>query len=211
MPLSDSQKNWLGKSAMRYHEDMTPEILSYLEGRGIGPDAVDGHLLGVVDRPDPLHEPFRGRLSIPFITPTGIVHMRFRCLEEHDCGKEGHGKYEGPAGEETHLYNVRALHEAETVVAISEGELDAVVASLAGLPTTGVPGAKAWKRFYYRLFDDFERVLILGDGDTAGRKFASTLASTIPNGEARVLPDGHDVTSFVQAEGVEAFKSFVLA
>lgn len=211
MKLGDSQKAWLGKVSERYHQDMEPETLSYLESRGIPPDAVDIYQIGVVVDPDPLHEQFRGRLSIPFITPTGVVHIRFRCLEEHECKEEGHGKYEGPYGEESHLYNVQALHDADVLVGISEGELDAAVSTLCGLPTSGVPGSKAWKPFYYRLFDDFERVLVLGDGDTAGRRFASTLAHNIPNGEAKVLPPGHDVTSYVQEHGPQQYLDFVLA
>lgn len=209
MKQSDSQKAWLGKVTDRYHESLTPEVLSYLESRGISPDDAASYRLGLVNDPDPMHEPFRGRLSIPFITPTGVVYIRFRCLEDHDCRELGHGKYEGQAGTTTHLYNVQALHDADTIIGITEGELDGLVSTVAGLPAVGVPGANNWKPFYYRLFDDFERVIILGDGDQAGRDFTNKLAQHIPGGEAKLMPKGTDVNSFVQENGQKAFLSYV--
>lgn len=211
MRPSDSLKSWLGKTAQRYHEALTPEVLSYLESRGLDQDAVTGYRLGLVADPDPMHEAYRGRLSIPYITPTGVVTMRFRCLEDHDCRAEKCPKYTQPSGEETHLYNVQALHDADTVVGISEGELDAEIATLCGLSTVGIPGATNWKSHWYRLFDDFERVLVFGDGDTAGRSFASKLVHTIPGAEAKVMPEGMDVTSFYVESGKDAFLDFALS
>lgn len=209
---SQSRKDWLGKLAGRYHAALTPETLGYLESRGLSRDAVSGFRLGLVTDPDPMHEPYAGRLAIPFITPTGVVYMRFRCLEDHaefKCSDFGHGKYEGPSGEGTHLYNVSALHSARSVVGVCEGELDAIVATSAGVPAVGVPGSQNWKPFYYRLFVDFEEVLILGDGDTAGRAFTAKLSPNIPGAVARVMPADYDVSSYVVEHGVEAFRELI--
>lgn len=209
MKQSDSQKSWLGEVAQRYHESLTPEVRSYLESRGLDRDAVDGSLLGLVVNPDPAHSQFAGRLAIPFITPTGVVYMRFRCLQDHDCKEFAHGKYEGPAETGTHLYNVSALHYADSVIGVCEGELDALVATASGLPSIGVPGANNWKAYYFRLFDDFERVIVLGDGDTAGRTFANTLAGNMPNAIPRPMPKDEDVSSYVVKYGADAFLEFV--
>lgn len=206
---SSSQKEWLGALAGQYHESLSPETASYLAARGIDQDLAHGALLGEVVNPDPAHEQYRGRLSIPFITPTGVVYMRFRCLSEHDCGEFSHGKYEGAAGLGTHLYNVAALHADSSVVAICEGELDALVANDCGIPAVGVPGANNWKPFYYRLFDDYEKVIIIGDGDTAGRRFANELASKIPDAIPRPMPKDHDVTSFVVENGAGSFLEYL--
>lgn len=186
---------------------------------------MDGSRLGLVVDPDPAHTQFEGRLAIPFITPTGVVYMRFRCIEEiydhtHDCKEEdkrrreinkswGHGKYESPADTGTHLYNVPALHAAGSVLGVTEGELDALVATRSGLPSVGVPGSNNWKPFYYRLFDDFERVIILGDGDTAGRQFANSLAGNMPNAIPKPMPKDEDVSSYVVKYGADAFLEFV--
>lgn len=208
MPES-SLKNWLGNLAQRYHEALTPEVDSYLDGRGLNQELVRGARLGLVTDPDPAHQQYEGYLSIPFITPTGVVYMRFRCLRNHDCGEYNHGKYQGPEGLTTHLYNVEALHRADNVIAICEGELDALVATDAGLPTVGVPGANNWKPFYYRLFDDFERVVVIGDGDTAGRKFANQIAPNIPGALPRPMPKDEDITSFVVENGADAFLEYI--
>lgn len=211
--LSDAQKSSLGRVASKYNAGLTEEVRSYLEARGLGPEVVDGSLLGLVVDPDPLHEPYLGRLSIPYITPTGVVTMRFRCLNPHHEDPEYDGgcpKYTQPDGSRTHIYNVQALHDADTTVGISEGELDGLIGTLCGVPTAGIPGANNWKPYFYRLFEDYERVLIFGDGDKAGRKFASQLANTIPGGEAKVLPDGYDVTKYVLEFGQESFLHFAI-
>lgn len=205
---SDSQKAWLDRLATRYHESLDEATLSYLAGRGIDQDAAAGFRLGLVVDPDPQHEPFMGYLSIPFLTPTGAVYMRFRCLKDHDCSELGHGKYESVPGSTTHLYNVQALHDADTMVGVSEGELDAIIATLCGIPTVGVPGSNNWKPYYYRLFDDFERVLVFGDGDKAGRDFAGKIVPNIGGGESRIMPNGHDITSYVLEHGCEAFLQY---
>lgn len=204
---SDSQKSWLGKLADRYHESLDERTLSYLAERGLDRDAVIGARLGLVVEPDEVHARYRGRLSIPFLTPSGVVTMRFRCLEDHKC--EGHGKYESVTGDETRLYNVAALHLPGDAVGVCEGELDALMATKAGLPSVGVTGINNWKPFYYRLFEDYERVIILGDGDEAGRGFVATLAHNMANGIRKPLPDGHDVTSYVLEYGEEMFREFI--
>lgn len=206
MRPSESHKSWLTELAHRYHEDLTDEVRSYLADRGLDRDAVNGAVLGYVGEPDPAHESYRGRLSIPFITPTGVVTMRFRCLEPHErCDELFHGKYESVPGDSTHLYNVQALHDATTEIGIAEGELDALVATHAGLPTVGCVGASNWKPYYYRLFDDFQHVYVLGDGDAAGRKWTAGLVPNIPGAVSRVQPNGHDVSSYVMEFGAEAF------
>lgn len=209
MKPNDAQKKWLGKTAQRYHEALTPEVITYLADRGLDQDAVRGYLLGLVSDPDPLHEEYRGRLSIPYLTPTGVVTMRFRCLADHSCKDAKCAKYIQPKDEPTHIYNVQALHDADTEVGVCEGELDAIAATVAGFPSIGIPGATNWKAFWYRLFDDFERVVVMGDGDTAGRTFTTRLVHAMSNGEAKVMPPALDVNSYIQEYGQESFLVFV--
>lgn len=211
MRVSESTKSWLGKLADQYNASLTEEVRTYLEGRGISREAQDSFRLGLVSEPDPLHEPYRGRLAIPFITPSGVVTIRFRCLEDHNCKDVKHGKYEGLPGDETRLYNVQAIHDSEGFIGISEGELDGLVATTTGLPTVGAPGINNFKPFYYRLFQDYQRVLVLGDGDSAGRKFAAELARELPTGEAKVMPPGMDVSEFVMEVGKDAFLEYVFS
>ena len=207
MRPSESQKNWLGNLADRYNSSLDAPTLAYLADRGIDQDAANGYRLGLVTDPDPAHQAYAGRLSIPFITPTGVVYMRFRCLEDHKC--EDHGKYQGVSGDSTHLYNVSALHVAGDTIVVTEGELDALISTEAGVPAVGVPGATNWKPFYYRLFDDYERVILVGDGDTAGREFVATLARNLGNSIRRPMPEGYDVNSYVLEHGVDEYLAYV--
>ena len=52
----------------------------YLESRGIPLEVARLAQLGVVAEPDTGHEQYTGRLSIPYITKTGVVDLRFRSL-----------------------------------------------------------------------------------------------------------------------------------
>jgi DNA primase len=201
--LSQSRKNWLERVTAAYQQARPEWVDSYLIDRGIAKEAADTYRLGYVNEPDPQHEQFQGRLSVPFLTPTGVVALRFRCLLAHD--HDGCPKYQGPEGEETRLYNVDALHRAESYVGIAEGELDALVATESGVPTVGVPGSHAWKDHWFRLFEDFDRVLVFGDGDKAGREFGSKMLSILPNAETRTMPNGEDIGSFVIKYGWDEF------
>jgi hypothetical protein len=62
------------------------------------------------------------------------------------------------------LFNAVDLQKPSDTIAICEGELDAVIASQL-LPSVGVPGVKAWRPHFNRLFGGYRRVLILADND----------------------------------------------
>lgn len=211
MRLSDSRKAWLDKMTTEYQQALTPSVVSYLNERGLDSHAVDTYRLGLVDVPDPLHTPYQGRLAIPYLTPTGVVSLRFRCLVDHDHAAENCPKYIQVEGEQTRLYNVTALHSADTEVGIAEGELDAAIATQAGLPTVGISGANKWQPHWDRLFQDFDRVLLLGDGDKAGRQMVAKVMGILPNAEARTMPEGHDVNSFILAYDEYEFLAHALA
>jgi DNA primase len=104
---------------------------------------------------------------------------------------------------------VQALHDADSTILVCEGELDAVAATYAGWPAVGVPGAQGWKDHWARLLDDFERVVVVSDGDDAGALMGKTIRERIEHAEVRLMPDGHDVNSFLLEEGAEAFGDWI--
>src|SRR5690348_4853437 len=114
--------------------------------------------LGLVDDPVPGHEPYEGRLSIPYLTRTGVVALTFRCVHDHNCKDAGHSKYLKPPATPSRLYNTTALFTDKPFVAIAEGELDALTLTMNGIPAVGVPGASNWRRYYNRCFEDFNQV-----------------------------------------------------
>jgi DNA primase len=162
----------------------------YLRSRGISMEAARLARLGVVVEPEIGHEAFTGRLSIPYITKTGIVDLRFRSLNP-----AVEPKYMGMTGAETKMYNVLDIERAGDFIGVCEGELDTVtLSSCVGIPCVGVPGANSWKKHYTRLLADFERVYVFADGDQPGKEFATSLARELPVTIVS-MGDGEDVNS----------------
>ena len=189
MKQSVSQKELLGKAAERYAGSISLAE-DYLRSRGIPLEVARVARLGVVEHPEVGHELFRGRLSIPYITKSGVVDLRFRSLNP-----AVEPKYMGMTGAETKMYNVLDVDRAGDSICVCEGELDTLtISSMVGWACVGVPGANSWKKHYTRLLADFERVFVFADGDQAGTDFARSLARELPVTIIQ-MPDGEDVNS----------------
>jgi DNA primase len=197
---SASQKELLGKSAEKYAEHIHLAE-GYLASRGITKEVARLMSLGVVAEPDVGHEAFAGRLSIPYITKTGVVDLRFRSLNP-----AVEPKYMGMTGAETKMYNVLDIDRAGDYIGVCEGELDTITLShCVGFPCIGVPGANSWKKHYTRLLADFERVFVFADGDQPGTEFARSLARELPVTIVQ-LPEGEDVNSAFVKYGASYIK-----
>jgi DNA primase len=193
------QKELLGKATENYGANIY-QAESYLRSRGIPIEIARLAQLGVVEEPEVGHEAYVGRLSIPYITKTGIVDLRFRSLNP-----AVEPKYMGLTGAETRMYNVVDIEKANNFIGVCEGELDTITMSgCIGIPCVGVPGANSWKKHYTRLLADFERVFVFADGDQPGTEFARSLARELPVTIIQ-LPDGHDVNSMFVQEGADYF------
>lgn len=209
LTLSSSQRTTLQMAAERYAANVD-QAADFLSARLLERSHAVTALLGVCRDPLPGHERFVGRLSIPSVTPSGVVAMRFRCLEDHVCKDVDCNKYDSPAGFGTRLYNVAALHSDGDRVGCTEGELDALVATyVLGIPSVGCPGIKNWKPHFPRCFADYEEVLFFADHDEdedRGIKHAKRAARETPGGRLVLPPKGLDLTEWVQRDGVEAVK-----
>jgi len=203
MKQSVLQRELLGKAAEKYAASIHLAE-NYLLQRGIPLEVARLARLGVVEEPEVGHEAFAGRLSIPYITKSGVVDLRFRSLNP-----AVEPKYMGLTGAETKMYNVLDVERAGDWIGVCEGELDTLTLSACiGIPCVGVPGANSWKKHYTRLLADFERVFVFADGDQPGREFASSLARELPVTIVN-LPDGEDVNSIYVAEGADFLRSKV--
>jgi len=184
-----SQKELLGRAAAKYAGNIHLAE-GYLASRGITREVARLARYGVVSEPEVGHEAFIGRLSIPYITKTGVVDLRFRSLNP-----AVEPKYMGMTGVETKMYNVLDIDRAGDWIGVCEGELDTITLSgCVGIPCVGVPGANSWKKHYTRLLADFERVFVFADGDQPGKEFATSLARELPVTVVQ-FPDGEDVNS----------------
>jgi DNA primase len=186
---SISQKELLGQATQKYAANIY-QAEDYLRSRGISMEAARLARFGVVVEPEIGHEAFTGRLSIPYITKTGVVDLRFRSLNP-----AVEPKYMGMTGVETRMYNVLDIERAGDFIGVCEGELDTItLSSCVGIPCIGVPGANSWKKHYTRLLADFERVFVFADGDQPGKEFATSLARELPVTVVQ-MADGEDVNS----------------
>lgn len=194
------QKELLGKATRRYAENISLAD-DYLKSRGITREVARLARFGVVGEPEVGHEAFVGRLSIPYITKTGVVDLRFRSLNP-----AVEPKYMSMTGAETRMYNVLDIEQAGDWIAVCEGELDTLTLSACvGIPCVGVPGANSWKKHYTRLLADFERVFVFADGDQPGKEFATSLSRELPVTIVQ-LPDGEDVNSAYVKYGADYLK-----
>jgi DNA primase len=195
------QKELLDQAAHKYAANIY-QAEDYLRSRGIPMEAARLARLGVVVEPEIGHESFTGRLSIPYITKTGVVDLRFRSLNP-----AVEPKYMGMTGAETRMFNVLDIERAGDFIGVCEGELDTItLSSCVGIPCIGVPGANSWKKHYTRLLADFERVFVFADGDQPGKEFANSLARELPVTIVQ-LPDGEDVNSAYVKYGASYIKN----
>lgn len=205
--LSAAQRRFFEQAVSTYQADLAADISAqgYLAKRGINAQAAGTFRLGVVGHPLPGHEDYWSRLAIPYLTPAGVVNIRFRCLKAHNCADEGCPKYLSLPEAGTNLFNVLDLKKDSPHIVIPEGELDVISWSLAGVPAVGPPGVDGWQKHFGRCLENFEVVYGAGDGDKAGRKFNNFLAREV---KARPLrfPDGEDGNSLYVKGGADALR-----
>lgn len=154
-----------------------------------------------------------GRISIPYITQTGIVQMRFRAIPFTGIpgDPEPSPKIKGESGVGTTIYNAIQLLSDSEVICVCEGEFDTISAVQAGLPAIGIPGANAWQSVYGRALR-YRKVVVLADNDDHGEglKFAKTVQQDVRGSRIKLMPEGMDVNSFLVAHGEDKLKEYVL-
>lgn len=204
MLLSVAQRRSLEEATARYARDLLLAA-SYLEGRGVSEQTATSFRLGVVSDPAPGHDRFYGWLSIPYLTPAGVVAMKFRNLNPDDDHR-----WDAPAGSRTHLYNARALAEGGEVCLLVEGEMKTLVgSSMLDVPVVGTWGTN-WLPHWPRCFSDFDRVIVVGDNDVKedgsnpGRKHAEKVVKTLQNAELVLPPPGVQLDEWLLRDGPEA-------
>lgn len=204
---SNEQRNLLDKRSQQYEKNRE-KAAAYLTGRGIPAEAADTFRLGVVD--DHPQEYLIGRLSIPYMTMTGILGIKYRCLRDHDCKESKCPKYLYDDGEAPRLYNAGATLKSSPLIFVTEGELDAIaVQSMTDYPAVAVPGADMWAkhRYWARCLTPFPLVIVPADGDTAGRALAKVIMQDVPQARTAHMPSGLDANDVLRTEGVQGFLS----
>lgn len=179
---------------------------SLLLARGITEKVQRYFRLGYVSSPISGDEMFKGRIAIPYLTPSGVVSMRFKLVDG-----SGDKMYPHPASPAPRPYGVPALSSKGTILVV-EGEPDVWAAAVCGLPAIGIPGATNWKRLWRRLLRRWD-VIIVADGDDPGRALAADLyddLSPVANSVRRVYADPkEDLNSVLIVDGVAAVRKWL--
>lgn len=162
--------------------------------RGLSGDKQAYFKLGYVNDPIPGHEKFVGRIVIPYVTRAGVVGMKFRAIED-----DAKAKYLNLPRQQPRIFNPEAFFSPKPYIAICEGEIDAMTAHSRILPAVGLPGVSSWQEWFARPFDGYETIYVLADNDDKGQgqQFADEIAERLDNVRTILMPEGHDVNSFV--------------
>ena len=195
MRLSSTQRQFLLQAATEYAQHIH-QATDYLATRGLSVEEAKKFHIGVVDNPLPGHEGYKGKLVIPYITPSGVVDLRFRSIHGEDP------KYIGLPGAKTTMFNAQSVLTADGYICVTEGEIDCITTVVkTGHPAVGIPGANNWKPYYSKILDDFDTVIVLADGDSPGLEFGKKISRELGNVNIVQMPEGHDVNSIVLQEG----------
>lgn len=211
MRLSQQQRDSLELSTSLAQKNLDLAA-GYLSGRAVTEESALSFRLGVVGDDAPTgDERFRGRLSIPYLTRSGVVDIRYRCIQGHDCSEHGHPKYLGRSGGSLRLFGTSGLFDPRDYLCVCEGELDTVILRQAGLPSVGLPGANTWKPHFARVLEDYSRVFVFADGDEPGRKLANVLVESLTSAIVSVIemPVGKDVNDMYIERGAGWLRSKV--
>jgi DNA primase len=210
-PPSALEKSLLGGAAGEYHRQLlSPEGRRHLDylvsDRALSLETIKQFQLGVVLGSDvsPTNESVRGFISIPFLSPTGVLSMRFR----RPPGSEAPMKYFSPRGTRTRVFNTNALLNPGHWIAICEGEFDTMAATQAGIPAIGIPGVQSWAGYMRNMLSGFSRIIVLADNDDKGQgnAFGEMIAEQLEEVKVILAPSGHDVNSTLREFGTQGVR-----
>lgn len=205
--LSTEQKQSLTETAARYYEALNAETASYLKSRGITKEVAATFLLGTVTNPAPGHEHAENCLSIPYLTKSGVVGIKFRKIDG------GQPKYIWPTGQKIGMFNVKDLIIDTETICICEGEIDTITLSgLCNIPAVGVAGVTQWKEHFPIMFEGYKRVFVFADNDVKedgrnpGMELAKRIKEDLHSAVVVNLPENKDVNDMYMLHGADWFK-----
>lgn len=210
-PPSAPEKSLLGMNSAEYHKQLlSPDGKSHLDylmtERGYSLETIKQFQLGVVLGPDvsATDEAKRGWLTFPYLSPTGVLMIRFR----RPPGSEAPMKYWTSKGDKMRMFNTNALVSPGHWIAICEGEGDTIAASQCGIPAVGVPGVHHWKPYMRNMLNGFSRVIVMADNDDKGQgsDFGEMLAEQLDEVKVVLAAPGHDVNSMLVEFGAQAVR-----
>lgn len=194
---SVSIRQSLREAVQEYHDQLTGSPAEdYLEARGITKETQDYFQIGFVATPIKGDDHVKGRICLPYLTPSGPVVLKFRAIDD----REPRFLYRS-GSEARRLFNPGVLLAPIRVIYLCEGEFDTITAHQCGLPVLGLPGSKTWIKKFARVFRG-RHVVVLADGDDHGEgaELASEVLTDVESG-GMILFEGMDVNKFFTEYG----------
>lgn len=195
---SRSLKNSLESRTAKYQSQLAGSPgESLLSARGLTAETMTHFRLGYVDEPVQGDEAYQGRISIPYLTVSGVVALRYRMVETSDK------KFLNQSGCGHRPYNVDGLKRAPFII-LTEGEPDTWICHQMGFKSIAIPGSDTWEAVWSRLFR-FRKVCMFADGDDAGKKLAATIKKDVHNLAVYPMPYKKDVNDMFLERGRQYF------
>lgn len=195
------------------------KLVDYAGSRGMDPRALmDAGLVGA--RNDSGYfDRFRGRVMFPIVNLSGkVLAFSGRTLDPEEKAKYINSSETSHYTKGRELFGLNAaqrrIRELGTAI-IVEGNFDAVSMHAHGFTNTVASLGTALTEHQARLIKRFtERVILLFDGDKAGRAAANRALETflgvdMPQILIAELPDGVDPDDFVRKQGDEAMRTLL--
>jgi DNA primase len=182
------------------------QVETYLHRRGFTSEVLNSFRIGTVsDDPSPAERPYRGMLSIPYITGNGsVVGIKYRHIDDRKP------KYLCSLGfEGRRIFNPFILTQQHRRIYITEGELDTVVLHQLGVPAIAIPGATQWSPGAARALRH-RQLVVLADGDDSGEgyKLGKQICSVTEDASI-VLMQGTDVNGYFLEHGSEKLLEYI--
>jgi hypothetical protein len=194
----------------------SPKLLQYFLDRGFTNETIKARRWGWCDpallpAPNEVHDELKlssnggwelsGRLTIPYIEDGIVLSVRGRQHPDYTHGQ----KYMSLPGATSHPYIPTAIDPTQPVV-IVEGEFDAALLRQNGIQSVGCPGAQNARKEWFR---GFHYPYIAFDGDEGGRNGALTLLKQLTEARRIDMPEGYDVSDYIQAFGIGSFTTLM--
>lgn len=174
-------------------------------------------LLGKSDSGN-LYDRFRGRLMFPILSlANSVVAFGGRIIADEDEAKYINTSDTPIYGKKEHLFGLararRHIAAAGSVI-LTEGYMDVLTLHQYGYPNSvGVLGTALTQEQIRRISGFTSRVVLLFDGDRAGRKAALRSAEMLLarglSCSVASLPDGEDIDSLLRSAGPKAFEAIL--